>query len=192
MTERARRAQIVSAAIQTIAELDYASASFKNIAARAGLSSTGLISYHFAGKRELVEAVFQEVLSRFGAFVLERLNMEATAAGELRAFLLANIEFMRLHRSEMLTFLRIQAHLSAAADVPRYAEIVESDHAKMADLLRQGQAAGEFRDFDADVMAVFILSLRNGLLARAGMDPRLDLDRCARELTTLVDLSTRR
>jgi AcrR family transcriptional regulator len=55
ITERARRAQIVTAAIGTIAELDYAGASFKQIAARAGLSSTGLISYHFAGKQELVD-----------------------------------------------------------------------------------------------------------------------------------------
>lgn len=34
-----------------IAELGYAQASFARIAGRAGLSSTRLISYHFAGKR---------------------------------------------------------------------------------------------------------------------------------------------
>ena len=37
-------------AITTIAELGYASASFARIAKRAGLSSTGLISYHFANR----------------------------------------------------------------------------------------------------------------------------------------------
>ena len=48
-TEGARRAQIVQAAIETIAEAGFRHATFARIAERAGLSSTGLISYHFAG-----------------------------------------------------------------------------------------------------------------------------------------------
>src|SRR6202453_4771003 len=43
--ETARRAQIVAAAIDTIAELGYAQASFARIADRVGISR-GLISYH--------------------------------------------------------------------------------------------------------------------------------------------------
>jgi AcrR family transcriptional regulator len=42
VTETARRAQIVRAAIDTIAQLGYRNASFAQIARRAGLSSTGL------------------------------------------------------------------------------------------------------------------------------------------------------
>ena len=49
-TEHARRAQIVGAAVETIADLGYGQASFAQIARRAGPSSTGLISYHFAHK----------------------------------------------------------------------------------------------------------------------------------------------
>jgi AcrR family transcriptional regulator len=49
-TEEARRTQIVTAAIETIAELGYAQTSFTQIAKRAGLSGTSLISYHFTGK----------------------------------------------------------------------------------------------------------------------------------------------
>jgi TetR/AcrR family fatty acid metabolism transcriptional regulator len=40
-TESARRAQIVQAAIETIAEVGYARASYARIAEHAGLSSTG-------------------------------------------------------------------------------------------------------------------------------------------------------
>src|SRR5687767_378747 len=107
VTEQARRAQIVEAAIATIAELDYAETSFKAIAARAGLSSTGLISYHFRNKQELVDVVFADVLARFGAFVQARMGQD-TVAGELRAFLAANIAFLREHRADMLAFLRIR------------------------------------------------------------------------------------
>src|ERR1700754_2602945 len=100
VTEQARRAQIVSAAIATIAELDYAETSFKAIAARAGLSSTGLISYHFRNKQELVEVVFADVLARFKAFVTDRMGQD-TAREELRAFLSANIAFLRAHGDDM-------------------------------------------------------------------------------------------
>ena len=54
--ETARRAQIVAAAIDTIAEVGYARASLVRIASRIGISR-GLISYHFAGKDELIKEV---------------------------------------------------------------------------------------------------------------------------------------
>ena len=42
---------------EVLAELGYGATSFRRIADRAGLSSTGLISYHFKGKQELVDSV---------------------------------------------------------------------------------------------------------------------------------------
>ncbi|RKT52392.1 TetR family transcriptional regulator [Saccharothrix australiensis] len=182
MTEQARRAQIVGAAIETLAELGYAETSFKRIAARAGLSSTGLISYHFKGKQELVDEVRAEVLRRFADFVMGFLDRSDTAAGELRAFLVANLRFMRLHRSHMVALMQVRPHVSARDE--------GEDLRKMADLLREGQRAGEFRGFDAGVMAVFILALRNGVLARVAEDPDLDLDLCERELLEAVRRAT--
>lgn len=182
MTEQARRAQIVGAAIETVAELGYAATSFKQIAARAGLSSTGLISYHFKGKQELVDEVYAEVLRRFAEFVMGFLDRSETAAGELRAFFTANLRFMRLHRAPMVALMQVRPHVSARGQ--------DGDHGKMADLLRDGQRAGEFRAFDADTMAVFLLALRNGVLAQAAEDAAFDLDLCERELLAMVELAT--
>ncbi|WP_189155295.1 TetR/AcrR family transcriptional regulator [Lentzea pudingi] len=182
VTEQARRAQIVAAAIATIAELDYAETSFKAIAARAGLSSTGLISYHFRNKQELVDVAFADILERFQGFVNARMG-QSGARAELRAFLVANIAFLREHRADMVAFLRITAH-AAVTD----GGIADSDHAGLADLLRQGQEAGEFRVFDPEVMAVFVLAMRNGVVLRSGS---LDLDVCEQELVAAVDLATR-
>lgn len=185
LTEQARRAQIVAAAIEVVAELGYQATSFRQIAHRAGLSSTGLISYHFKDKQELVDEVYAEVLRRFGAFVLDRLDRADTAAGELRAFLSANLRFMAAHRAEMVAFLRLRPHVSERG-------VVEEDHRRMTDLLRAGQAAGEFRDFDPEVMAIFLLSLRIGVLTRAAEDAGVDIELCERELLTAVELVTRR
>ncbi|QQQ76998.1 TetR family transcriptional regulator [Saccharothrix sp. 6-C] len=185
VTEQARRAQIVAAAIEVLAELGYGATSFRQIATRAGLSSTGLISYHFKGKQELVDEVYAEVRRRFTAFVLERMDHSATAAGELRAFLGANLRFMRAHRAHMVALTQVRPHVSTA-------DTGDDDHRKMADLLREGQRRGEFRGFDADTVAIFVLALRNGVLARAADHPEVDLDLCERELVTAVELVTTR
>jgi AcrR family transcriptional regulator len=116
-TETARRAQIVRAAIETIAELGYGRASFGQIAKRAGLSSTGLISYHFAGKDELMGEVVTEVMGTFTAFVLPRMQAQRTKAGELRAFVESNVDFMRTHRTQLAacwTSWRVPAATTAA------------------------------------------------------------------------------
>lgn len=83
-TESARRAQIVAAAIETIAELGYTRASFARIAKQANLSSTGLISYHFANKEELVRTVLEDVFREIGAFMAERMTEPASASAALR------------------------------------------------------------------------------------------------------------
>ena len=185
LTEQARRAQIVAAAIEVLAELGYGATSFKQIAARAGLSSTGLISYHFKGKQELVDSVYAEVRRKFAGFVLERMDRGDGAAGELRAFLSANLRFLRAHRAHVVALAQVRPHVSDP-------DTADDDHREMADLLREGQRQGGFRDFDADTMAIFVLALRNGVLARAADHPEVDLDLCERELLTAVELATTR
>ena len=52
----ARRAQIVAAAIDTVAEVGCADASLARLAVRLGVSK-GVISYRFAGKDDLIEQI---------------------------------------------------------------------------------------------------------------------------------------
>jgi AcrR family transcriptional regulator len=60
--EQARRRQIVQAAIDVIAERGYAGASLEQIALKAGISR-GLISYHFAGRDDLIAAVVASIFT---------------------------------------------------------------------------------------------------------------------------------
>ncbi|GAB3810915.1 TetR family transcriptional regulator [Kribbella italica] len=185
LTEQARRAQIVAAAIEVIARDGAAQASFKVIAQEAGLSSTGLISYHFAGKQELVEEVGREILARFGEFVLARTEGIEEPAAVLRGFVEANLEFLRTHRSHASTLVRIKQELAPVA-------LARADQTQLADVLRDGQRSGVMRDFDAHLVAVSILSIRDGLIRQLDLEPDLDLTAAAREFTTLVDLATRK
>src|SRR5438552_9670575 len=94
-TNAARRAQIVQAAIDTIAELGYARASFARITERAGLSSPRMISYHFADKDDLIHQLVREVFTAAAEFITARMATEETSAGKLRAYLTANVEYLR-------------------------------------------------------------------------------------------------
>lgn len=184
--ERARRAQIVRAAIDTIAENGYPRASFSAIAAAAALSSTGLISYHFASKQNLMTEVLGTIMADFTTFVAARAG-HGTPAERLAAFVTANCAFIREHRNHLVTMLHLQA---VAADTETRDRQADSDRAKLADLLAEGQRAGAFREFDPDLMAGFILSLRNGVILRAAARPDFDLSACATELLATIQLAT--
>jgi AcrR family transcriptional regulator len=67
----ARRAQIVEAAIETLADVGYANASLARIAVRLGISK-GVISYHFSGKDDLIAEIVSQVLQRARAYMQPR------------------------------------------------------------------------------------------------------------------------
>jgi AcrR family transcriptional regulator len=189
VTATARRRQIVAATIETIAELGYAQTSFARIAERAGLSSTRLISYHFAGKGELIEQVVVELYGEIGSFMAERLSGQDTAAGALRAYIEGTVEFVGGHRTQMKALLGI--FLAGALDYdPKDTELVVL--APVERILRDGQASGEFRDFDPRIVAASVQRSLDGIPLLLEGHPDLDLAACAAELVTLYDLATRR
>ena len=187
LTETARRAQIIEAAIATIAELGYASASFAQIAKRAGLSSTGLISYHFANRDELIEQAAAQIVGAITAFMTERMAGITSAADALHRYIDGNIAFIESHRADMKALLEIFLnggfHYDAGTDrtVP----------SAVADILRAGQASGEFRSFDVTVMATMIQRAVDGLPFLLASDPGFDTRTYAIEVITAFDLATR-
>ena len=187
-TADGRRAQIVAATIALVADEGYAQASFARIAERAGLSSTRLISYHFAGKAELVAAVVEHVVTAVGDAVGARVRQERSAAGRLRAYIEGVVEFTDGHRAEMRTLLQI---LLAGAFPPGPA-VDDAVPGHVVDILRQGQADGEFRDFDPRVMALAVQRSVEALPFALQSDPDLDCPAFAAELVTLFELATRR
>jgi AcrR family transcriptional regulator len=187
-TETARRAQIVDAAIATICEVGYSNASFAQIAKRAGLSSTGLISYHFGTRDELIQQVVGEIVSSIGAHMMQRLAGVTSATEALRTYIEGNVEFIGAHPAQMKALLEI--FLNGGFDYGP-----DSDQAVTApieQILRDGQRGGEFRDFDPKVMATLVQRAVDGLPFLLAADPDLDVAAYGREVATVFDLATRR
>jgi TetR/AcrR family transcriptional regulator, fatty acid metabolism regulator protein len=190
--EAARRAQIVTAAIDTIAEFGYGQASLAKIAERAG-TSKGVISYHFAGKDDLIREVVADVLARAEAHMIPRILAESSGAAMLRAYITSNLEFMREHRNHLVAFLEI--FLNARGEAGRRLLDERSlDHTvtSLQQLLAHFQAVGDLRpDFDPLVMAIAIRGAIDQIPPRLARDSGLDVDRYANELAALFDLATR-
>jgi AcrR family transcriptional regulator len=186
-TEAARRAQIVAAAIETLAEVGYARASFAQIARRAGLSSTGLISYHFAAKSELIGEVIQHVVGEMGQFMAGQLGGVSRPRDALRAYIEGNCRFIAEHPAQMKALLEI--FVSGGFDYgPDDERQVVSP---LEGILRAGQEAGEFRPFDVPVMATLIQRSVDGLPFLLEVRPDQDIAAYAREVVTAFDLATR-
>ena len=191
-TETARRAQIVAAAIDTIAELGYGQASVARIAERAG-TSKGVILYHFSGKDDLIRELVGELIARAGAYMRPRVDAESTGAGMLRAYIESNLAFMAENRNHVVATVEIALN-ARAADGSRLFDAAVSDDgvAALGRLLAHFQGTGEFRaGFDPLVMAMAVRAAIDGVAARLARKPEIDVGHHARELADLFDLAVR-
>lgn len=189
-TERARRAQIVECAIGTVAELGYARASLTEIARRAGISK-GVISYHFAGKDELIEQVVLDLYTRAGDMISSRVGQASTATAALRGYLEANLAFIKEHPTHVRVLTEIFMNHRTPEGRARFdPEDSENLVRHLRGILSWGQETGEFRDFATRPMAIVIRSAVDAASGQVAMDPDFDVDAYARELITLFDLAT--
>ena len=191
-TETARRAQILAAAIDTIAALGYGQASLARIAETAG-TSKGVIIYHFGGKDELIRELVAEVVARGVAYMEPRIEAEPTGAGKLRAYIESNLAFMRENRNHMVAIVEIVLN-ARAADGSRLYDFAVQDEgvAALQQLLAYFQGTGEFRaGFDPHVMAMAIRAAINAVPAHLARGSALDIGHHAHELADLFHIATR-
>ena len=184
----ARRAQIVEAAIETLAEVGYANASLARIAARLGISK-GVISYHFAGKDDLIAEIVSQVLQRAWAYIQPRIEAQTTGPEMLRAYIESHFEFMRDNPKQLSAVVEIVRATIAGAKSPFTGDRDGAVH-MLAELLTRFQAAGDLRpDFDPNAMAIAIRAVIDAAPGRLA-DPVFDIDRYAREAVTSFDRAT--
>lgn len=174
ITERVRRQQIVEAAIATIAEVGINAASFARIAHRAGLSSTGIISYHFAGRRDLIDAVVARVVADGQAYIGPRIKAAQPGADQLRTYISANLEFMAEDTDGIVAVADVLSVRDAGAKTSPYAEFHTAGIEHLTSFFRDGQRKGLFCEFDASVMALAVRAAIDEAAYRCRADPDFD------------------
>ncbi|QUQ66021.1 TetR/AcrR family transcriptional regulator [Kutzneria sp. CA-103260] len=196
-TEHARRTQIILAAIEVIAEIGYAQASIRKIAERVGVAMS-VVLYHFANKDELVREIINHAWTAAVDAIVPALEMERTAAARLRAYILANADFIKTNRMQYAAVLDIGlSYRTADGELMDRLEMRPDLVAGLAKLdlaaiLREGQDAGEFGDFDPARTAMAIRGALNGAVLDLVRDPDFDMDGYGEELVALFERATRR
>jgi AcrR family transcriptional regulator len=184
----ARRAQIVEAAIETVAEVGYANASLSRIAVRLGISK-GVISYHFAGKDDLIAEIVSQVLQQARASLQPRIEAQTTGPEMLRAYIESNLQFMRDNPKQLRALIEIVRATIAGAKSP-FGDNRDGAAHTLAELLTRFQTAGDFRtDFDPNAMAIAIRAVIDAAPGRLA-DPAFDIDQYAREAVRIFDRAT--
>jgi hypothetical protein len=109
----------------------------------------------------------------------------------LRAYIAANLVFMRDHRNNVIAMIEITRSAEGRRIFSGDPAVVNAVGA-LERLLSGFQTAGQVRpDFDPRVMAIAIraaIEAASPLLAR---DPEFDIDNYAAEIATVFDLATR-
>jgi AcrR family transcriptional regulator len=189
----ARRAQIVEATIEVIAEVGYAQTTYSRIAERAGLSSTRLISYHFGSRDELMEQVLVDVGGNAQRAIAERVRAEETAAGRLRARIEAQLRWIAAYPAQVRALYEVSMNARHEDGGQRYGPelTAEANVHELDPILTDGQQSGEFREFDVRLMALTIKSGIDAAISRMFVPPCLTVEECVHEITTWVDLATR-
>ena len=147
-TQRARREDIVAAAITVIHRDGYAAASVERIAAQAETSKSTVL-YHFKSKEAINAAVVRLLFDNGTAYMTERILAEESSRDRLRAYLSSNLRFIAENT----------AHVNAVHRIVEATRLAVQDDSAVPgtrQLLAAGQASGEFGDFDPEVMALTI------------------------------------
>lgn len=191
-TEAGRRAQIVQAAIDTIAEVGFARASLAAIGARVGISK-GLVGYHFAGKDELIREVVVEILARGRAYMTPRIHRAAAGRSMLRAYIEANLEFMMVHPNEVMAIVEIISNGAGPGGERAFYRDADAGTVlrELEQLLLHQQATGDLRrDFDPAVMANAVRGAIDAVAYRLAREPSLDVRRYGEQLADIFERGT--
>ncbi len=185
--EEARRRQIVDTAIGIIADRGMSSASLAEIAKGVGCSK-GVISYHFAGKDELIEEILSRLLREPAEFIKARVDACHRAADKLRAYVQGNFDFMRDHRNHYLALVELWGKRSSPLGHNRFnSDVYEPSRKYLTRILEAGQAAGEIRDLALSTMSSVIQGTIDGVMLQWVFDATaVDLDAAVTEIVDMI------
>lgn len=178
-TQSARRAQIVAAAIEVIAELGWAQTSIRKIADRVGVAMSAVL-YHFGTKDNLVEAIVEEMYRAALSVVGPAVDAESTAANKLAAYIRSSVAYFDTHRSHLTALTQLGTSYQPGGGRP-FEELGLTPELKQqlavldpTAILNAGQQDGQFGDFPVASMALALRGAVNAVVDKILREPGFD------------------
>lgn len=186
-TRLARKAQIVAAAIDVIAEVGFAQASIRKIADRVGIAMSAVL-YHFGTKDNLVDAIVGHMYRTMLTQVAPAVEAEDTASGKLNAYIRSSIGYFGTHRVALKALASLGTtyvpsdgrrfeELGLSPDIVEQLAVLDP-----APILAAGQRDGEFGNFPAQSTAIALRGAVNGVVDKVLREPGYDAGGYAEDL----------
>ena len=151
--EAGTRQRIVEAAVALFAEQGFDATSVNQVVARAGVAK-GALYHHFSSKDDLLYEVYRELVDRQLAGLHEILSRQLSPARTLRALIGDLVQTTAAAAAEAKVFAR-ESHRLGDANQARVRAARRSIHDAFIELIRSGQASGEFSPVASPEMVTF-------------------------------------
>jgi AcrR family transcriptional regulator len=168
-----RHQEILDAAARVITERGLAETRISDIAEQAGVSP-GLILYYFDSKDRLLAEALTYANDQFYLRTSRDIRRIASAKQQLRRLIDLSVpgylpEYGRL--DEWALWIEVWVRALRDAEMAKDREVLDQRwRAQIAEIIRVGQASGEFVEGDADALALPIAALIDGLAIQVIMN----------------------
>jgi len=178
----------VDTAIRTIARRGYSQSSLAEIARDAGISK-GVISYHFEGKDDLVDAILARLVREPAEFIKRHVDACESSLEKLQAYVRANLEFMKANRTGYVALVDLWESRDSSRGRNQFAaDAYEPSRRYLARILEAGQQQGEFRRLAPHTVASVIQATIDGVMLQWVFDEEaIDLDACGEEILGMIN-----
>jgi AcrR family transcriptional regulator len=176
----ARRRQILEAAAQVIGERGLCDTRIVDVAKRAG-ASPGLVIYYFGSKDRVLAEALAYADETFFADAANKLSTLPSARDQLVELVASSCPLGSAPDAvdSWVLWLELWARARRDPEVGEHRARLDQQWRKMlADTVRAGQKAGEFRKLDPDGFAIRLAALIDGLAIAVVLgDPEVDAER---------------
>jgi AcrR family transcriptional regulator len=160
--EAERREQILGAACEVVAEAGFKSLRIADVAERAGMS-TGTVHYYFTTKSDLIRAAFEWNFLRSQERRAPLFEQHADPRERLRSIVESYLPGESTRQSWHV-WLELWVEALHDVDLQELNERVYGEWRRtVAGIVRDGQAAGQFRDGDPVLLANGLVGMIDGL-----------------------------
>ncbi len=168
--------QILLTSAKLFVERGYKGLSMREIAEALGVSKASLY-YHFKDKEDLFLAILVDSIEQLGDLVRLAKNVDGTARDKVRFFFHKIAKDKTQRRGVMRLAEHEAVHLSKESQKAMRELYYKNFPAQLEDILREGQANSELRDFDVQLGARVLLGLALPLLSvkKKDLDATVDL-----------------
>lgn len=172
MLPELRKANLVEATLACLKRHGFQGASIRKISAEAGVS-VGLISHHYSGKDELVAEAYMAVTGRVMQLLREAMDQVAPNARErLSAFFRGSFSAELLDPQLLDAWLAFWGAVKTAEAINQVHDHSYGEYRRELRTLLSELAREEgWEHFDADLAAISLSALLDGLWLESGLNP---------------------